>query len=78
VRGKATELLLVIIVAYFAIGLWLSRKATAHLKDPKRLRIFTVMGSPEEFTDEGNRLRATANRFWLLGGLVTGAALFLL
>jgi hypothetical protein len=70
--------MLAIIAIYFVIAIWLSLKATAHLKDPKRVRFFTVMNDPEEFTEEGNRLRRIANRFWLVGGLVAGTSLFLL
>jgi hypothetical protein len=36
------------------------------------------MTDPEEFSEEGNRLRIVANRFWMIGGLVAAAALFLL
>jgi hypothetical protein len=78
VRGQRTPFLLAVIAIYYVIGIWLSLRATAHLKDRKSVRFFTVMHDPEEFSEEGNQLRRIANRFWLVGGLVVAVALFLL
>ena len=77
-RGKATELLVFVLIFYFVVGTWLSFRATAHLKDRSKIHIFTVMHDAELFTEEGNHLRVVANRFWLIGGLVAAVALFLL
>ena len=57
-------------IVYFAIGGYLSEVAHRHMHDPSRGPFwFTPMYEPELFTDEGNRLRVRAVRFWALGAL---------
>jgi hypothetical protein len=57
-------------IAYVVIGTFLSEAAHKHMRDPSRGPFwFTPLYEPELFTEEGNRLRIRALRFWLWGGL---------
>jgi hypothetical protein len=62
-------LALVPFVVYVAIGIWLTERAQQHLRDPEKRFWFTPMYEPELFTENGNRLRVKALRFWLWGGV---------
>jgi len=64
-------------VVYFAIGIRLTNQAERHLRDPNKTHWFTPMYEPELFTDEGNRLRVKALRFWLWGGAALALYVFI-
>lgn len=54
---------------YFAMGIWLTERAQQHLREPEKHFWFSPMYQPDLFTDEGNRLRVKALRFWVWGGV---------
>lgn len=57
--------------AYTIQGMRLYGRAYKHLKDPNAGSPWTSnVWGPEKFTDEGNRLRQVAFRFWIVGGCV--------
>jgi hypothetical protein len=60
-------LTLALVVAYFAAGAKLTERAQRHLRDPEKHFWSTPMYEPALFTDEGNRLRLQALRFWAVG-----------
>lgn len=67
----------VALVSYLGVGYILTRRATDHLKDPDKIRLFTPLNNPDEFAPEGRRALAIANRYWLWAtiGLVLFAIL---
>ena len=65
-------------LVYFAVGIRLTERAQQHLQDPEKHFWFTPMYEPDLFTDEGNRLRVKALRFWLWGGVALALYLIVL
>jgi hypothetical protein len=65
-------LTLALIVVYFAIGIRLTERPQRHLRDPDKHFWFTPMYEPALFTDEGNRLRVQALKFWAIGAVALG------
>ncbi len=62
-------LTIALVVAYFWIGIRLTERAQRHLRDPNKHFWFTPMYEPDLFTEEGNRLRVKALRYWLWAGI---------
>jgi hypothetical protein len=60
---------LAICAVYFAVGTALSRQARQHLKQPRRLELYTSLYSPEMYRPSGQHLRRRALAFWLVGAL---------
>jgi hypothetical protein len=58
-------------LAYIIQGMRLYGRAYKHLKDPNPGTPWTSnLWEADKFTDEGNRLRRVAFRFWMVGGCV--------
>jgi hypothetical protein len=46
------------------------------LKNPDARDTYTTAYEPEKYTEEGNRRRVIANRYWLVGGILLVALFF--
>lgn len=70
---------LYMIFVYAMIGNCLDFRVWLHYKDPnQRIGKWDLWLHPEKFTEEGQRLRRVATRYYLVGALVLAGAFFLL
>jgi hypothetical protein len=60
---------LVVVVAYFTVGIRRSEVAHRYLREPDKTYWFAPLLEPELFTQEGQAYRQSAMRFWNRGGL---------
>ncbi len=68
----------ILMIAFYALGKYLSTQAWNYLKDPSRPRSENPLFNPDEYRPEGERFRLRAIRFWWGGGVALAVTLFLI